>query len=171
MSEDDVRIHSVRYDLTPFFRGKADLWPVYVNSQGPIISQKLNQAGEKVAFFDPSVHGVRFVANSVVTSTRMVQEHPDIVRRFVQALQQGWEAAFKRENAEASLEMLARFDKNTPGPILEKQLKITRTLVKPVNDMAIGTFDMEAWKQTEKIMLDQKQIPKPVNVVESLIQF
>lgn len=171
MSEGDVRIHSVRYDLTPFFRHKADLWPVYVNSQGPIISQKLDQAGEKVAFFDPSAHGVRFVANSVVTSARMVQEHPDTARRFVKALLQGWEAAFKGENAEASLEMLARFDKNTPTPILEEQFMITRNLVKPVNDMAIGTFDVEAWKQTEKIMLDQKQINAPVGVDTVLIRF
>ena len=171
MSEGDVRIHSVRYDLTPFFRGKADLWPVYVNSQGPIISQKLNQAGEKVAFFNPSAHGVRFVANSVVTSARMIQEHPDTARRFVQALLQGWEAAFKHENTEAALEMLARFDKNTPGPILEKQFMITRNLVKPGDDVAIGTFNVAAWKQTEKIMLDQKLIKTPVDVDKVLIQF
>jgi NitT/TauT family transport system substrate-binding protein len=171
LSESDVRIHSVRYDLTPFYRRKADLWPVYVNSQGPIIREKLNQAGEQVAFFDPSAHGVRFVANSVVTSERMVREHPDTVRRFVQALLKGWEDGFKLENAEAALTMLARFDKNTPRPILEKQLAMTRELVKPADTIAIGTFDVDAWKQTEQIMLQQKQILKPVNVVDKLIRF
>jgi NitT/TauT family transport system substrate-binding protein len=171
MTERDVEIYSVRYDLTPFYRRKADLWPVYVNSQGPIIRQKLSQEGETVAFFDPSDHGVRFVANSVVTSERMVREHPDTVRRFVRALLKGWEEGFKPGNEKSALEMLARFDKNTSPTILEKQLAMTRSLVKPDDTIAIGTFDIEAWKQTETIMLQQKQIPAPVNVVETLITF
>ena len=171
MSEHDVNIHSVRYDLTPFYRGKADLWPVYVNSQGPIISQKLSEAGEGVAFFNPSDHGVRFVANSVVTSERMVRENPDTARRFVRALLEGWEAGFNPDNSEAALAMLARFDRNTPRPILEKQLAMTRELVKPSVALSIGTFDVEAWKQTEAIMLQQKQIKTPVNVDKVLITF
>jgi len=171
MSERDVRIYSVRYDLTPFYRHKADLWPVYVNSQGPIIQMKLGKEGEKVAFFDPSAHGVRFVANSVVTSERMVREHPDTVRRFMKALLKGWEAGFKPENAKAALEMLAKFDRNTPGPILEKQLAMTRELVKPADTITIGTFDADAWRQTEQIMLQQKQIKALVGVDKILIQF
>jgi NitT/TauT family transport system substrate-binding protein len=171
MTERDVQIYSVRYDLTPFYRRKADLWPVYVNSQGPIIRQKLNKEGEKAAFFNPSALGVRFVANSVVTSERMIKAHPDTARRFVRALLKGWEEGFRPGNESASLEMLARFDKNTSPTILEKQLALTRTLVKPVDSIAIGTFDVNAWQQTETIMLEQKQIPAPVNVVEKLITF
>ncbi|MEN8244981.1 MAG: ABC transporter substrate-binding protein [Thermodesulfobacteriota bacterium] len=171
MSERDINIHSVRYDLTPFYRGKADLWPVYVNSQGPIISQKLSQEGERVAFFNPSDYGVRFVANSVVTSERMVRENPDMARRFVRALLKGWEAGFNPDNSKAALTMLARFDKNTPRPILEKQLAMTRELVKPSAAISIGAFDVGAWKQTEAIMLQQKLIKTPVNVDKVLIIF
>lgn len=171
MTEQDVQIYSVRYDLTPFYRRKADLWPVYVNSQGPIIRQKLNKEGEKIAFFNPSALGVRFVANSVVTSERMVREHPDTARRFVRALLKGWEEGFMPENKRSALEMLARFDKNTSSTILEKQLAMTRTLVKPVDTTAIGTFDVTAWQQTEAIMLEQKQIKAPVGVDKVLIQF
>jgi len=171
MTERDVQILSVRYDLTPFFRRKADLWPVYVNSQGPIIRQKLSKEGENVAFFNPSAHGIRFVANSVVTSERMVKEHPDLARRFVRALLKGWEEGFRPGNEESALDMLARFDKNTSRPIMKKQLAMTRTLVKPVDTTAIGTFDVNAWQQTEAIMLEQKLIPAPVNVVEKLIRF
>jgi len=171
LSEGDVRIYSVRYDYTPFYRRKADLWPVYVNSQGPIISWKLKRAGERVAFFDPSAHGVKFVANSVVTSVRMVREHPDTVKRFMQALLQGWEAAFKPQNSKAALEVLSKYARDTPRPILEKQLAMTRKLVKPADSVDIGTFDREAWQQTERIMLEQQQIKAPVGVDKVLIQF
>ena len=41
---------------------------------------------------------------------------------------------------------------------MRKQLVITRGLIKPFKDTRIGMIDMEAWQQTEKIMLEQKQI-------------
>jgi len=170
LSEKDVQIYSVRYDYTPFYRHKVDLWPVYINSQGPIISQKLTQAGEKTAFFNPSLHGVKFVANSVVTSAHMVQERPDTARRFIKALLDGWEGAFNPQHAEATLKMLSGFDKNTPLPILEEQLTITRKLIKPEEDVKIGTIDVEAWRQTERIMLEQKLIKTAVNVEKVLIR-
>ena len=44
--ESDVTFFSVRYDFTPFFNDKTDLWPVYRNSQGPILMKKLEAAGE-----------------------------------------------------------------------------------------------------------------------------
>ena len=138
----------------------------YVPGRGPVPPSK-----KGLTFFNPSAHGVRFVANSVVTSERMVKEHPDTVKQFVRALLQGWEEGFRPGNEKPALEMLARFDKNTSRPILEKQLAMTRTLVKPDDTIAIGTFDKEAWKQTELIMLEQKQIKAPVNVVEQLIAF
>ena len=40
-----------------------------------------------------------------------------------------------------------------------------------MDSMAIGTFDVEAWQQTEKIMLEQKQISAPVDVAGKLITF
>jgi len=171
ISEEEIRIYSVRYDYTPFYRRKVDLWPVYVNAQGPIIGQKLERAGEKVAFFDPSAYGVNFVANSVVTSVRMMREHPDTVKQFTQSLLKGWEEALKLENSKAALDMLRKFDKDTPRPILEKQLVMTRKLVKPAEAVGIGAIDIDAWKQTENIMLEQKLIQKPVGVYKVLMQY
>jgi NitT/TauT family transport system substrate-binding protein len=45
ISENDYTPYSVRYDLTPFYQKKTDLWPCYVNSQGVILKQKLEKEG------------------------------------------------------------------------------------------------------------------------------
>jgi len=169
LTEDDVRIYSVRYDYTPFYRRKVDMWPVYVNSQGPIIAKKLGQAGETVSFFNPSDHGVQFVANSVVTSKKMIEGRPETVKGFVRGLLMGWEAALDPDKADRALDMLAGFDKDTPRPILEKQLTLTRELVKPTAAVRIGKIDIQAWKQTERIMLEQGQIKKPVGVENVIV--
>ncbi|WP_157068115.1 ABC transporter substrate-binding protein [Desulfosarcina cetonica] len=86
MDKGQVKLASVRYDYTPFFQKAVPIWPVYRNTQGIFLADKLKANGEAVAFFDPSRHGIRFVANSVVSSQQMVDHHMDTVRRFTRAL-------------------------------------------------------------------------------------
>ncbi len=160
----EVKLFNVRYDYTPFYRGQVDIWPVYRNTQGIVIGRKMEVDNDPVRFFVPAGFGVKFVANSVVTSQKMIQRDPDKVRRFIRALLAGWEQALDPANAQQALDMLQQFDRDTPRELLKAQLAITRTLVKPQPALAIGTIDTAAWKQTEAIMRDQKQIVQSVNV-------
>jgi len=169
LTERDVKLFSVRYDYTPFYRHEVDLWPVYRNTQGIVIGRKMAQDGDPVQFFIPSDYGVRFVANSVVTSRQMAKERPDTVRRFIKALLKGWETALDPAMADIVLGMLQDFDKDTPRDELQAQLDITRDLVKPQSGVAIGIIDTDAWIQTEQIMYDQKQIVKHVNIASALM--
>lgn len=171
IGESSVNVYSVRYDYTPFYEGKVDLWPVYVNAQGIIIQEKLEKAGEKVGFFNPDAFGVKFVANSVLSSQKMFSEQPDIVNKFRKALIEGWEAAVAPENNEKAVAVLRRFDKDTPVEIIRRQLAATRGLIKPGPESIVGSIDISAWEQTEQIMLDQKQIAGPVHLDKILKPF
>jgi NitT/TauT family transport system substrate-binding protein len=164
ITSDEVSLFSVRYDYTPFYQGEVDLWPVYQNAQGIIIGEKLRKAGEKIAFFRPAAFGIRFVANSVVTTQRMLEEHPAVVHRFVSALMKGWAEALRPANEERAVATIHRFDRDTPVVLIRKQLRATRALIRPAADMAIGNIDVAAWAQTETMMLAQKLIPGPVQV-------
>ncbi len=160
----EVTLFSVRYDYTPFYRHRVQLWPVYRNAQGPIIGAQLEQAGEKTAYLNPARFGVRFVANSVVTESRMVMEKPDLVKRFLTALLAGWRQALDPKNQAEAVRTLQMFDPDTPRPILEEQLKITRALVQPDPALAIGTIDEKGWEQTEHIMRTRKQLSGVVDL-------
>jgi len=169
IGERQVRLFSVRLDYSPFFRGRAELWPVYINSQGVEIGQRLADAGEQVGFFNPEAHGVKFVANSVVTSERMMAEKPDMVRGFLQALLQGWAASIDPANADAAVGAVSRYDRDTSEPVLYAQLAATRPLIRPQPDTRVGSIDVAAWQQTEQIMLRYGQIDRPVHVVRRLV--
>jgi len=164
----DVTLFSVRYDYTPFYRRQVQLWPVYRNAQGPIISAQLAKAGEKTAYFNPAEFGVEFVANSVVTEARTFKEKPELVKRFLVALLEGWQQALDPRNQEEAIKTLKKFDPDTPRPTLEEQLRITRELVQPAPCFAIGTVDQKAWEQTGQIMLTQKQLARRINLKEIL---
>jgi NitT/TauT family transport system substrate-binding protein len=166
--EHEVTFFSVRYDYTPFYRGKVDLWPVYRNAEGVIIERKLGGAGEGSAFFDPAGFGVKFVANSVVTSERILEDRPELVDRFLRALLRGWTIALDPKHEKEALETLHAVDRETSLPVLKAQLQITRRLIRPTPGFQIGTIDIAAWKQTETIMLAQKLIPAPVSVEAAL---
>ncbi|MCU0586365.1 MAG: ABC transporter substrate-binding protein, partial [Desulfobacterales bacterium] len=100
IAESELTLFSVRYDYTPFYEGRVAFWPIYLNAQAVIIGEKLSRAGETYAFVSPDELGVRFVANSVVTTRQMLERHPDVVRRFLAALLAGWRAALDPQNEE-----------------------------------------------------------------------
>lgn len=168
IAADDVNLFSVRYDYTPFYQGQVDLWPIYRNAEGIVIGEKMAKEGEKTDFFVPDNFGIRFVANSVITTQKMVQEHPDIVRRFRSALLTAWQEALNPDNAEKTISLVHRFDQDTPQEIIAKQLAATRQLMLPAGG-PFGRIDTAAWRQTEKIMLEQGVIEAPVTVEKALV--
>ena len=170
ITKKDVTITGVRFDFTPFLRRKVDVWPVYRNSQGVILKSKLAREGEAVYFFNPADFGVNFVANSVVTSEAMLKNNPARVEKFLHALLKGWEAAMNPENEETVLEVVKKLDKGTNDEIRKKQLDATRDFIKPFASAKIGTIDIAAWKQTESIMVKERQIKKPIHIETRLIQ-
>jgi NitT/TauT family transport system substrate-binding protein len=168
ISADDVTLYSVRQDYTPFFQKKVNFWPVYRNTQAVFLGEKLRGSGDNFAFFNPVDYGVRFVANSLVTSGEMIKNNPETVRKFTEALLRGWKAAMDPVNASLAIEALRRYDKDSSVASLEQELAITRSLVQPDAAIPIGFIDTAAWKQTEQIMVAQGLVPTPVDVEGAL---
>ena len=171
LNENQVGLFSVRYDFTPFYRGRVEIWPIYRNSQGVTIAQRMADSGDPVRYLDPAAFGVKFVANSVVTSRKAMEKHPDVVARFAKILCRAWEEALDPVNGQKAVDLIAQFDKDTPPDLLKEQLDITRRLVRPEPGFAVGTLDTAAWRQTEAIMHSQGQIPALIHVEERLFPF
>ncbi len=167
--ENELRFFSVRYDYTPFYRGQVDFWPLYINAQAPIIGGRLAAAGERYSFLNPADFGIRFVANSVITSRHMLEKHAGTVRRFMAALLEGWRRALDPENRDKAVAVVLRFNRRTPAAIVRKQLPVTRRLMMPGPGAVLGRIDLAAWKQTEAIMLSQKLIAAPIHVEKLLV--
>jgi NitT/TauT family transport system substrate-binding protein len=169
IAENEVGLFSVRYDYTPFYEGRVAFWPLYLNAQAVIIGDKLAQAGETFDVISPDRLGVKFVANSVVTTREMLEKHPDTVKRFLAALRQGWQDALTPQNEEQAVQVLLQMDRETPAAVVRRQLAVTRELMLPAPGAAFGTIDIDAWKQTAQIMAAQQLIPAQLNVESVLM--
>jgi NitT/TauT family transport system substrate-binding protein len=168
ISENQVTLFSVRYDYVPFYERRVDFWPLYLNAQAVIIGEKLEKAGESYAFLSPDRLGVRFVANSVVTTREMIEKHPETVKRFRTALLEGWRDALDFGNQEQAIQVLLEADRETPEPVVRRQLAVTRDLMLLPAGGGFGKIDAAAWRETEKILRAQGLIEEPVDV-ESLL--
>ena len=169
IAENEVSLFSVRYDYTPFYEGRVAFWPLYLNAQAVIIGDKLEKAGETFDVISPDRLGVKFVANSVVTTREMLEKHPDTVKRFLAALCQGWQDALEPQNEEQAVQVLLQMDRETPAAVVRRQLAVTRELMLPAPGTAFGTIDTDAWKQTAQIMAAQLLIPAQLNVESVLM--
>jgi NitT/TauT family transport system substrate-binding protein len=169
IAENEVSLFSVRYDYTPFYEGRVAFWPLYLNAQAVIIGDKLAQAGETFDVISPDRLGVKFVANSVVTTREMLEKHPDTVKRFLAALRQGWQDALNPRNEEQAVQVLLQMDRETPAAVVRRQLAVTRELMLPAPGAAFGKIDIDAWKQTAQIMAAQQLIPAQLNVESVLM--
>ncbi len=161
IKRNEIQLTSARFDFTPFLTEKVDIWPVYRNSQGVILEGKLAKANERVDFFNPADYGVNFVANSVVTSKKMIEKKPEVVQRFRKALLAAWTDAIDPANEEKAIAAIAERDKGNKKETIRMQLKSTRDLVAAE---PFGSINIDNWKMTEEIMLREKQIKKPVHV-------
>lgn len=131
-----------------------------------ILRDRLAREGEDVRFINPADFGVSFVANSIITSAKMLEENPEVVKNFMQALNAGWVDAMDPQKEKASLAAIASRDKGNNDEIRRLQLTATRNLVMT---REFGYIDTEAWVQTEEIMLKQGLIKKAVKVEKVLI--
>ncbi len=83
----DSQIRPYTFNLAPFLADKKMVQQGYLGSEPFLIREK--------AGFDPEVllvadGGYQGYANIITTSRKLVQEHPDIVQRFVDGSIEGW---------------------------------------------------------------------------------
>ena len=168
LTENDLTLYAVHYDYAPFWKKKVNLWPVYRNTEGIILEDRMAAQGHKAAFLNPSRFGVNFVANSIVTSRHTWQTKPELVKRFVLALSAAWHHALDAKNITAAAKAVHQYDNDTPVETIIRQLRSTRRFVLP-QDTTAGRIDVEAWRQTADIMLTQGLIDKALHVENLLI--
>ncbi len=169
LNEDDVRLYAVHYDYAPFWKQEVNLWPVYRNTEGIILEEKMARQGHRAAFFDPVGFGINFVANSIVTSKHTWETEPELVRTFAKALCNAWDAVLSMENLHAAALALHETDSDTPVQTIMKQIESTRAFVM-TDGKKTGRIDAEAWRQTARIMFEQKIVDRHVQVDSILIR-
>lgn len=149
--EDDV-VHAYTFSVAPFLTNENIVQQGYLSSE-PFAIQK---GGIEPNVFLLSDHGYPPYATTIETTTDMVKERPDVVKRFVQASMEGWKSYLA--NPEPGNELIMQENPEmTPEQIaygIEKIKEYELVTGGDAQTMGIGVMTDERWQKIKDFMVE-----------------
>ncbi len=95
----DIILSKGTYSLKPFIEGKVDAVAIYLTNQ----PYKLDKLHIKYNIIDPANYGIFTYADNLFTSKKELEQHPLIVKHFVEATIRGWKYALSHKKEIAKI--------------------------------------------------------------------
>jgi NitT/TauT family transport system substrate-binding protein len=121
----------------------------------------LRQRGVEVVSFPFADHGVATVSTSIIASNAFLAQHGDVVKKFVQASLEGWDAAIKRPD-DAIKALVRTFPADTDPARNLAELKAAIALMCKNGAKFVGKAEPEAWTRTVAVAQQVLGLPTEV---------
>jgi NitT/TauT family transport system substrate-binding protein len=108
------------------------------------------QRGVDVLSLPFADHGVATVSTSIIASDAAMAQRGDVVRKFIQASLEGWDAAIKRPD-DAIKALVQTFPTDTEPPRNLGELKAAISLMCKNGAKFVGKAEAEAWTRTVSV--------------------
>jgi NitT/TauT family transport system substrate-binding protein len=147
LTDQDVRLEVIGYtQLANLTEGRVDAAVVYANNE-PV---QLEQMGYDFVEFSVADYA-SLVSNGLVTSERVLEEQPELVRAFARAFLKGIEDTLDDPNAafEICKNYVEGLEENE-----EAQRAVMEASLEYWRGEPLGRSDPEAWEKTVRVMLD-----------------
>lgn len=105
-------------------------------------------------------YGIRLYADTIVTSEKMIQNNPDLVKRFLRASLKGWRYAI--ENPEQAVAKTLATDSTLDKKEQTRMMHIQTPLIHTGEDK-IGWMKPAVWQEMQKIL----KLPDEKGIVDS----
>ena len=162
LTSEDVEEVPVQYDMAPFLNGQIDVLPGYVTNQ-PIT---LRDQGFDVNVISADSEGLNYYGSTFITTEKLIEERPDLVRTFMRALQRGWQDAFEhKDQAIAAAQRWAPdFDPDVLPYIYDAAMPLIKADIPgvPTNGM-----DDERWRITMEVMQMSGMLTEAIDLSEA----
>jgi NitT/TauT family transport system substrate-binding protein len=109
----------------------------------------------------PNDYGVSYYGDVIFTTDQFLEEHPDVVERFVRATLKGWQKAVDDPElaTKHTLTYKAELDEGLQFTALESSLPLIDT-----GEDRVGWMRPEVWQQMYDVLLDQDLIAQPIDI-------
>jgi NitT/TauT family transport system substrate-binding protein len=156
---DSSKVHITPYDseYKAFSSGEIDVTPAF--STGGLI--KLRQKGLKLNLIWPSEYGIQFYSDTLVTTDGFIDQHPDLVVRFLRATLKGWQDAI--EDYPKAVAVTLKYAR-VSDPILQTAMMEAMLPLVHTGEDVIGWMKPEIWQEMATLMSHQGLLATPVDV-------
>lgn len=154
---DDVNIVPVNYNLALLLEKKVDVYEGYLTDQ-PI---SVELAGYKTYILNPSDYGIYFYGDTLFTTEKVIQENPDLVKRFTRATIKGWQ--FAHDNPERAVDYVLMYSDQLNREQEMRGMEASLELIQP-DDKPVGTIEMDVVKQMQDLLVDYGILESPIDL-------
>jgi NitT/TauT family transport system substrate-binding protein len=154
----DAQTQAYTFNLQPFFNDKNIVQQSYPSSEPFQAMQK----GVQVKFFLNADNGYPPYGTTMVTTTKLVNEKPDVARRFVRASIEGWKSYLKGDPSPANALIKADNPKMSDEQIAFGIKRLNELEVADGGDaktMGMGIITEVRWKATYELMVQEGLLP------------
>ena len=158
----DSQIQPYTFNLQPFFNDKNTVQQSYPSSEPFQAMQK----GVAVNFFLFADNGYPPYGTTMVTTTKLVAEKPDVLKRFVQASMEGWKSYLKGDPTPANALIKVDNPKMSDEQVAYGIKRMNELKVVDGGDaatMGIGVMTDARWKATYDFMVEGGLLDKSVD--------
>ncbi len=112
----------------------------------------------------PNDYGIHFYADTIITSNAMVQQHPELVERFLRATLRGWRHSI--ENQQEAIDVTLQYDPTLDKSIQQRMVKAQTPLIH-TGEIPIGWMDESVWQTMYQMLLDVHVVTQPIKMEEA----
>lgn len=135
------------FDLATFIAGSYDVRPAFIYDE-PV---SLDMQNLKYTIINPSEYGVSFIGTVYFTTKKMVDENPETVQSFINAVAKGWEKSIKQPAV--AIKYLKEYDSNIDENRELKSLEKGLSFFKGYNNEVL-TADLPHWEQMSNTLVE-----------------
>jgi len=135
--------------VNPLVSGRVDAHLVYRMGTG----LALEETGKKLNWIWIDNYGVRFYADTIVTTEKLVRENPSLVKRFLEATIKGWR--YSIENQKQVVGMTLQYNPSLSRSRQEMMMKEQLPLIY-TGETKLGWMERGTWKKMRDILLEQE---------------
>jgi len=159
LQESDLTLDSIGYTQTEaLLNGMEDAVVIYVSNE-PI---KMAAEGYPVNVL-PVSDALALVANGLITSESMIDEHPELVRGMVSATLQG--IAYTQQHPDEAFEICQKYV-DTLASLSPAELEVQRQVLEasiPMFDISQnGVTQLSAWQNMQDVLLEMGLLTQPL---------
>ncbi len=160
VDRDKIEEVPLKYGLQPFLEDHIDVYPGAFTNE----AISLEMMGTKLTRVHPADYGINTCGNVIFTTERMIQEHPETVRGFVQATLRGWEWCLERSNQAEAVKHVQQHSKHLKKEkeLAALQLNVDLVGAEELGKNPVGWIDVEKLKAIVGYMREFGVIEKDV---------
>ncbi len=158
LQESDVTLDSIGFNqVEAFTTGKNPIIVGYAANEPVVLTAKGYPLNElRISDY------AQLASNGVITNEKTIRDNPDLVRKFVGAVIQGIQATIS--DPDAAYEISKKYVPNLDQVDPTTQKLVLATSIQLWNAPVIGVADPTSWENMQKVLLDMKLYPTPLDL-------